>query len=71
MEARQPSPDRLPPSTLRIGAVDQAAATLDVLRSWAANDPAYDRETWALLERSFHEEPLSLSCDDDHVDRPG
>lgn len=71
MEARRPSPDRPPDPPLRVGAVDQAAATLDLLRSWAADDPAYDRETWALLERSLHEEPLSLSCDDDHADRPG
>jgi hypothetical protein len=71
MEARKPVAGPVLPPPLRLGAEDQAAATLDLLRTWAAENPAYDRETWRLLEQSLHEEPLALWDDDDRADRLG
>ena len=60
-----PSGTALPPP-LRQGSANQAGATRDLLQSGMAEDPAYDRETWALLEQEPHGDPLSLAGDDDH-----
>ena len=71
MKARQSASPPITPPPLRRGASDQAAATIEVLRSWVVEDPVHDRETWPLLEQSFRGEPFSLSSTDDHADRAG
>jgi len=71
MKARQSASPPIIPPPLRHGASDQAAATIEALRSWVLEDPVYDLKTWALLEQSPRGEPFSLSSTDDHADRAG
>ena len=67
MDARHPTAS--PPLPLRRGAVDQAAATLDLLRAWSRDDPTADREIWRLLEQSLRDEPVTLPEDGDRAAR--